>query len=304
MNVVGALLYKVDLVDLVNKYTDLKEDRNGVFRGKCPIHHGDNPTSFAVYPDGTYYCFACHSFGNAIQFYSEVTGYPFYQAVEQLCEEYEVSTDDKLYQRQRSIVGKNTQIAAHMQRHAGKLYDYLTKSRHFTPETIQEFRLGYTKGGFLGESSGLVIPLQDIYGRIVGFTKRRLDEGRPKYRNTADNDVFKKGEILYNYHRAVKRIKDTNTLHVVEGNMDVISAHQQGLACVGYMGSKPTKQQLLLLADLQKRFPDLTIILSVDNPAIDAEGKRSLPRIRQDILKYAPDLNVRCPVFPKGEAYA
>lgn len=301
MDVVASLLYKIDLVDLAGHYTDLKEDHNGTFRGKCPIHHGDNPTSFAVYPDGTYYCFACHSFGNAIQFYSEVTGYPFYQAVEKLCEEYEVSTDDATYQSQKKIVGHNTHIAARMARQVDRIHDYLTKSRGLTDETIKEFKLGYDYGGFIGPYAGLVIPLQDVYGRIVGFTKRRLDEGKPKYRNTSDNDAFKKGSILYNYHRAIKRIKEKNTLHVVEGNMDVISAHQQGLACVGYMSSKPTQKQLLMLSELQKRFPDMTVVLSVDNPEIDAAGKKMLPRIYKDILTYTPNLNVRCPIFPKGD---
>ena len=301
MDVIGNLLYKIDLYDLVRHYTELSESNGGIARGKCPIHHGNNPTSLAVYPDGTYYCFACHSTGNAINFYSAVTGYPFYQAVERLCEEYEVSMDDATFKAQKDIVGRNTQMAARFSRYIGHLSDYLVKSRKLTEETIKEFHLGYDGGNFLMETPGLIIPIQDKYARIVGFSKRRLNDGKPKYRNSPDDDIFKKGNILYNYHRAIGRIKDCGCLHLVEGYMDVMSAHQQGLPCMGYLGSKPTKQQLLMLSELQKRYPDMVIYLSVDNPKVDKEGRRMLPRIRNDIVKYAPNLNVRCVVFPDGE---
>lgn len=300
MDVVCNLLYKIDLVELAGKYTQLRESGDGTFRGCCPVHHGDNPSSFIVYPDGTYYCFSCHSFGNAINFYSEISGLPFYQAVEKLCDEYEVSTDDKTFQRQKDIVGRNTQLAARFHRQVGQINDYLTKSRCLTADTINEFKLGYDYGGFMKiQAAGLVIPIQDKYGRIIGFSKRRLDDGKPKYRNSPDDDVFKKGDILFNYHRAIKRIKKTNCLHLVEGYFDVMSAHQQGLACVGYLSSKPTKNQLLLLVELQKKFPDMTLILSTDNPKIDKAGRKTLPRIRKDIIRYASQLNVRCTIFPE-----
>ena len=195
MNVIESLLYKVDLVDLASKFTELHQDSNGVFRGRCPIHHGDNPTSFSVFPNGNYYCFSCHSFGNAIQFYSEVTGYAFYQAVEKLCEEYEVSTNDEIYIKQKDIVGANTKMAARFHKQVWNVEEYLTTRRGFTREVIDEFNLGYDAGGFMSEVPGLMIPIQDMYGRIVGFSKRRLDDGKPKYKNTADGDIFKKGSI-------------------------------------------------------------------------------------------------------------
>ena len=90
MDVIDELLDKIDIVELARKYTDLTPDHGGAYRGKCPIHHGHNESSFVVYPEGRYYCFSCHSSGNAIRLYSGITGEPFYQAVEKLCEEYEV----------------------------------------------------------------------------------------------------------------------------------------------------------------------------------------------------------------------
>ena len=299
MSVIDNLLYKIDLVDLAGEYTNLHSYQDGSYRGQCPIHHGDNPSSLSVWPDH-YYCFSCGSYGNSIQFYAEVEGLAFYQSVEKLCDKYEVSFDDPNYQKQKSMVGNNTMAANKFHNNVSEIVEYLTKRRGLSNESIDDFLLGYDSGRFMDKSPGLIIPIQDMYGRIVGFSKRKLDDTTPKYRNSADNDVFHKGDILFNMHRAVKLIKNYNVLHIVEGYMDVISAHQQGIPCVGYMGSKPTKNQILLLKDIQKRYPDISFVLSVDNPKEDSTARKMLPRIRKDLVKYAPELDIRCPIFPGG----
>ena len=301
MDVINELLEKIDIIELARKYTELTPSSDGAYRGKCPIHHGKNDTSFVVYPNGHYYCFSCHSFGNAIQLYGEITGEPFYQAVEHLCEEYEVSNDDETYQKSKSAVGNNTRMAHRFHKQVEHIRDYLTKSRGLTDETINEFNLGFDYGGFMGSYPGMIIPIQDCYGRIVGFSKRRLDDGKPKYRNSADTQVFKKGNILFNWHRAIRRVKKFNCIHMVEGYMDCIAAHQQGLPCVAYMSAKPTKKQLILLSKLTQRFPDITVILATDNVDIDEAAKNMLPRIREDVLRFAPNLTIRCVKYPKGD---
>lgn len=298
MNVVDELLDKIDIVELARKYTDLTPDHGGAYRGKCPIHHGHNESSFVVYPEGRYYCFSCHSFGNAIQLYSGITGEPFYQAVEKLCEEYEVSLNDKDFIKQKDTVGRNTRLAYRFHKQVGQVKDYLNKSRGLTDKTIEDFNLGYDYGGFMGSYTGLIIPIQDQYGRIVGFSKRRLDEGKPKYRNSPDDGTFFKGRILFNWHRAVKVARETGKLHLVEGYMDCMAAHQQGLACVAYMSSKPTKYQWELISKLNRQFKNITLILATDNPMTDKAGRLMLPRIREDALKYAAGVSICCPIYP------
>ena len=50
----------------------------------CPFHKEDTP-SFAIYPENnTWYCFACSTGGDAINFYMQKTGYNFVQAIEEL----------------------------------------------------------------------------------------------------------------------------------------------------------------------------------------------------------------------------
>ena len=299
MDVIDELLDKIDIVELARKYTDLTPDHGGAYRGKCPIHHGHNESSFVVYPEGRYYCFSRHSYGNAIQLYSGITGEPFYQAVEKLCEEYEVSSNDKDFVKQKETVGRNTRLAHRFHKQVGQVRDYLNKSRGLTDETIEDFNLGYDYGGFMGSYSGLIIPIQDQYGRIVGFSKRRLDEGKPKYRNSPDDGTFFKGRILFNWHRAVKIARETGKLHLVEGYIDCMAAHQQGLACVAYMSSKPTKYQWELISKLNRQFKNVTLILATDNPMTDKAGRLMLPRIREDALKYAAGVPICCPIYPE-----
>ena len=91
-------------------------------------------------------------------------------------------------------------------------------------------------------------------------------------------------------------------LHVAEGYLDVMSAHQQGIPCVGYLGGRLTKDQIGLLWELQKRYNgDITFALAVDNPECDATGRKALLKTREDINKYAPDLNVRVVKYPSSD---
>lgn len=297
MDVIKTLLYKVDMYDLVSKYTKLSM-MNGIYRGKCPIHHGDNPTSFCLIDD-RYYCHSCGATGNAINFYSEMEGLPFYQSVEKLCDIFEVDTNNEDYQRQKNIFKDNVIKASRYHKNVEKAIEYLTKKRGLSEAMVEEFQIGFDDGGFLGvDSSGIIVPIQDTYGRIVGFSKRRLDGQKPKYKNTLESEVFHKRQLLFNYHRAVKMIKQTNTLHIVEGYFDVISAHQEGIPCVGYLGGSLTREQIGLLSELQSLHKNITFILSVDNINVDDTGRRMLVKMRDSIMKYAPDLNVRCTVYP------
>lgn len=171
MNTISTLKYKIDLQELVEEYTTLSRNGGKIPRGTCPICHGDNPTEFCILGD-RYYCHKCGSSGDVIGFYAEVEGLPFYQAVEALAEKYEVSTDDPVYQKQKSIVGQNTKIAIKYHKAVDAVREYMNVKRGINDDTLEDFLIGYDKGGFLGvQSSGIVIPIQDAYGRIVGFPR-------------------------------------------------------------------------------------------------------------------------------------
>lgn len=284
----------------MSDYTTLEEDRRGVYRGCCPIHHGTNNTSFVILDDKFAYCHSCGFSGTAINFYCEAEGLSYYQAVEALAEKYNINLQsNQQYQQQKSIVQRNAQTLVRYQKNIDVVKRHLIEKRKFTAEAIEEFQLGYsTDPQFLSSTKnpntvfkGIIFPIHDVYGRPTGFSKRRTDGNtKPTYVNSYDDDVFDKSNTLYNLNRARRRLKDTKKLHIVEGYCDAISGHIQGLACVGYIGGYLVKGQIELLKEISRVMPYVEFVFSPDNPAIDETGAREMIRIREKLMKCAPEL--------------
>ena len=70
----------------------------------------------------------------------------------------------------------------------------------------------------------IMIPIHDADGHPVGFTARRIKESdEAKYINTTETDVYKKGDLIFNYHRAKPEARKAKKVFLVEGAMDVLS---------------------------------------------------------------------------------
>ena len=161
--------------------------------------------------------------------------------------------------------------------------DYLA-SRGLGEEVCREFRLGYAPGaarlasraaqeGYtqeellavgLANSRGndyfqrrIVFPLADARGRVRGFQARKLHEDDPlppKYVNTREGELFRKGDLLYGLDTARQAIAREDRAVVVEGNTDVLALRQAGFApVVASMGTALTDAQLRELTRLTKR---------------------------------------------------
>ncbi|HWR29584.1 MAG TPA: DNA primase, partial [Negativicutes bacterium] len=91
----------------------------------------------------------------------------------------------------------------------------------------------------------IMFPIADARGRVVGFGGRVMDDNQqPKYLNSPETILFNKRHILYGLDLAFKVIKETRQVIVVEGYMDVISAHQQGIVnTVASLGTAFTPEQ-------------------------------------------------------------
>lgn len=78
----------------------------------------------------------------------------------------------------------------------------------------------------------ITFPVHDLQGRAIGIGARVLpgdrDDG-PKYLNSPETPVYRKGETLYNLHRAKAAIGKTGELFVVEGYTDVIALAKAGI---------------------------------------------------------------------------
>jgi len=170
---------------------------------------------------------------------------------------------------------------------------YLAK-RNIVPETIKAFRLGFSpdawetiKNYLLGKGYtekelvevGLVIekeeggsydrfrnrlmfPICDIRGRVTGFGARVLDESLPKYINSPQTPIFDKSNSLYGIDKAKSATRKKDLVIIVEGYMDVLTAHQHSWPnVVGSMGTSLTEKQV---EGIKRLTSNITLALDAD----------------------------------------
>lgn len=130
----------------------------------------------------------------------------------------------------------------------------------------------------------IMIPLADQSGRIVGFTARLLDDpstssgqvepDSPKYINTPQTVTYDKSRQVYGLHLAKEAIRKEGFVVVAEGNLDVISSHQAGVAnVVASAGTAMTEQHLKALKRLTG---DIRLSFDADRAGI-AATERIIP---------------------------
>ena len=207
---------------------------------------------------------------------------------------------------------------------AAGIRSYLRDKRGLSDETVQAFQLGYAPDSWdftlralrdLGHSDDdiveaglavrnengrvydrfrkrLIIPIRDERGRVVGFGGRAMDPNdSAKYINSPQSAIFDKSRLLYGLDRGRSAIRESATVVIVEGYMDVIQAHQAGYAnVVAQMGTAMTEPQIRLVAP---RFAK-RIVLALDaDEAGQNAARRSLEVARETLSRdYAGKLSV------------
>jgi DNA primase len=74
-----------------------------------------------------------------------------------------------------------------------------------------------------------MFPIHDEMGKVIAFGGRALAaEDEPKYLNSAESPLYKKGSVLYNLHRAKETIRKDDRVILVEGYMDAIGVTAAG----------------------------------------------------------------------------
>ena len=126
----------------------------------------------------------------------------------------------------------------------------------FRPEDAVRAGLGIKKagGGYYDLfRNRIIFPIWDAAGRVTGFGGRVLDNSQPKYINTPETAFFSKGRNLYGLHLARSAIREKGCIIVMEGYMDVITAHLQGVTnAVASLGTALTAEQGRLLLNYSK----------------------------------------------------
>lgn len=146
----------VDIVDLVNGYTDLRR-AGSQFTGLCPFHEERTP-SFSVNPtEKLYYCFGCQEGGDSISFVQKIESLDFAQSVEWLADRYGVELDYEELDPKEAERQKQRDRLYELLERAAKFYErtlaesdeaapareYLA-GRGFSAEVLAKFRVGYS----------------------------------------------------------------------------------------------------------------------------------------------------------------
>ncbi|HEX73725.1 MAG TPA: DNA primase [Dehalococcoidia bacterium] len=204
-----------------------------------------------------------------------------------------------------------------------KAREYLAK-RGLSQKTIIDFQLGFSPNswnnlkqyliergyvqselltaGLVIEAKGeethdrfrnkLMFPIFDIRGRITGFGARVLDDSLPKYLNSPQTLIFDKSGSLYGINLAQAAIKQQDLAVIVEGYMDVITAHQNGFNnVVASMGTSVTPKQVSALKKLTKN-----MALALD---ADAAGEEAM--LRGVSYENTLDAEVMVIILPRGK---
>ena len=104
----------------------------------------------------------------------------------------------------------------------------------------------------------VMFPITDLRKRVVGFGGRILGEGTPKYLNSPDTPLFKKGQTLYALDLAREAVARLKTVIVVEGYFDAVALHQAGLThTVATLGTALTAEHIQVL----RRFASKVVLL-------------------------------------------
>lgn len=118
----------------------------------------------------------------------------------------------------------------------------------------------------------VMFPICDRRGRPIAFGGRAMaPDAMAKYLNSPETPVFKKGDNLYNFHRAQPEAHKTASLVVVEGYVDVIAMSRAGIQhAVAPLGTAVTAEQLSLL---WRTVPEPTFCFDGDGAGIKAAGR-------------------------------
>ena len=200
------------------------------------------------------------------------------------------------------------------------------KERELKSEIIKKFQLGYSPQKFnafsqyalnkgyskeILEKSGLsifsernpegidrfrervIFPIQSFSGRVLGFGGRILksNEKSAKYLNSPETEIYHKSQVLYGLVQSKQAISKENYCLLVEGYMDVISLHQNGIEnVVASSGTALTTEQIKLIKRLTE---NVTILFDGDAAGIKAS-------FRSIDMLLSEEMNIRVLLFPEG----
>lgn len=278
VNYIKENLTKDLIQELLSKYCSHISDTGDGFRTNCPIHHGDNPTSFVWnYDNGLWFCHSGSCGGGDIfdfiaNIYNLDIETQFKTIVIKTAEELNIDIQGlKMGERASRAIKETRRWIDYMLskkpkknlpydiKKIGKLKP-LNSYRNFTKNTIDYFHGSYSE-----LYNRIVVPLYDEQNNTVGVSLRRINSKEqakwlhiPKHLNTR--------LIIYNQANI-----DGNKITLVEGAFDVWNLYQIGVKNMGAtLGAHITKEQEDIIL---QNYTDVELMFDKDRAGILATIK-------------------------------
>lgn len=304
---INIIRSSANIVDIIKEYVPLTSKGKNFF-GVCPFHQDHAPSMSVSSDKQIYRCFSCGAAGNVFTFVKDYENVSFLEAVSIVAKKVGISFNysdkntntNNPYQKEFNILKDSVKFYQNnlFTEEGRKAIEYLN-SRNFSLDYIKEFEFGLSFKGntllsFLNskgyennviEKTSLVslennphdvfvnrimIPIHDLEGNPIGFTSRIFDNSDgPKYLNSKESNLFKKGKILFNFHRAKNYIRNSKKIIIVEGNMDALKLYAHDVKnVVALMGTALTSDQINAIKKLR-----VDVLLMLDN---DDAGKLAM----------------------------
>lgn len=298
------LLSKIDIVELISEYVDLKKSGAG-FKGLSPFKSENTPSFMVSSSKKIFKDFSSNIGGDAIKFYMLINNLTYLEAVDELARKYNVNiniTSEKRYNvKYYNLLSEISKIYQENLLASKEALEYL-KNRGYSLNDIKEYRLGYALDkwdsiyvkyenddtvkdllelGIVSHSENryydtfknrIMIPILNVKGDIIGFGGRDISSNPnvAKYLNSKESKIFKKSFELFGVFDGGKKIKEYNSCILVEGYFDVLALHKNNIKnVVASLGTALTEKQ----AEYIRKFTN-NIVIAYDNDSAGLEAKK------------------------------
>ena len=288
-NTLNEIRNNLDIVEIISNYLPLTSKGKNYF-GVCPFHDDHSPSMSVSKEKQIYTCFSCGATGNVFKFIQDYENISFLEAVKKCADIAHIHVDigqareKNKYQELYDIYELSQKFYQNnINTELGKKAKEYLKNRQLDENIIKEFGIGLSlnekdmltkllkskkyddktllRSGLVNENNytlndvyrnRIMFPLYDLNGKVIGYNGRVYNgETENKYVNSKETDIFKKRELLYNYHKAKDEARKKHQIILMEGPMDVIRAHTIGVKnCVATLGTAFGKEQAMLVRKL------------------------------------------------------
>lgn len=294
---INDITSRVRLSEIAGDYFSVKR-RGHQYVACCPFHNEKSPSFYINDSKNVYKCWGCGAGGGVFRFVMDMERISFPDAVKKLGarigivveeEESEESKQRKkiesaLYSASKfffeQLIGPNGSEARRQ-----------LKARGFTKEICEAWGIGYAPASYslsgnpeILRAAGLLLDggcpkfrervmfsICDETGKTCGFSGRTTANHAAKYLNSPDSKLFSKGKLLYGLHKAKRDIIDSGKVVIVEGQVDAIRCHLNGIKnVVAPLGTAFTNHHC---QTIRRLCGEVVLVLDADKAGKEAARK-------------------------------